>query len=215
MSGDTPSHQGPDPRALAAWRAWLRALASDAEAAFAAALAYDSLDDRARDTWLDALEQDAPGVDVPRIAIYAPLLSVEKDPDRLARIRIAIGDGTVDAEPVEARALRGVATDGSRVVVLVLPIYLSFVQVFACRFHVAFGFSWAKHDPFARDADAPRAGGELDGTHLERTPMNPVVEELAHAVLAQQRRGLPAPPELRAIIDLFSPKLEDEPPPTY
>ena len=195
-----------DPRAIGAWQAWLTALATDAEAMIAAALAYASLDPDGRDAWLDALDQDAPRVDVPRIAVYAPLLSVETEPARLARIRAAIGDdAVVAAGPAEARALRGLADDRRRIVVLVLPIYLSFVQVFACKFDPAEGFTWAKHEPFARDDEAPQSGEVFETALLERTPMKPVVEELAHAVLAQKRRGLPAPPELRAIIDLFSP----------
>jgi len=44
-----------DPRTHAAWRTWLTALATNAEAATAAALAYQSLNDEGRDAWLDAL----------------------------------------------------------------------------------------------------------------------------------------------------------------
>jgi hypothetical protein len=197
-----------DPRALAAWTAWLHALASDAEAAFAAAVAYESLDEASRASWLDALDEDAPTLSVPKIAVYAPLLSVERDPARLARIHAALGDDVLSlGPPAESRSLRGVHADGSRVVVLVLPLYLSFVQVFSCRFSPSEGFAWARHDPFARDDDSPCAGAEHDGAMLERTPMKPVIEELAHAVLAQRRRGLDPPEELRAIIDLFSPVL--------
>ena len=195
-----------DPRAMAAWTTWLEALATDAEAAFAAAVAYGSLDEAARDVWLDALDEDAPRLGVPRIAVYAPLLSVERDPSRLARIHDAIGgDASSFAPPTEERALRGVDREGSRVVVLVLPLYLAFVQVFACRYTTQNGFAWARHDPFCRDADAPCAGVTYEDALLERTPMKPVVEELAHAVLAQKRRGVPAPEELLSIIDLFSP----------
>ena len=78
MSNDADDDSGPargtlpsplDPRAVAAWQSWLGALANDADAAIAAAIAYDSLDPASRDTWLDALDQDAPRIDVPRIAI--------------------------------------------------------------------------------------------------------------------------------------------------
>jgi hypothetical protein len=77
---------GLDPRVLGAWRSWLSALASDAEAALAAAMAYSSLGDDARNAWLDALEADAAAVDVPKIALYAPLLAVEADAARRARM---------------------------------------------------------------------------------------------------------------------------------
>src|SRR5687767_15133516 len=54
-----------DPRILAAWHEWLTALASDAEAALAAAQVYAELGPEARDAWLDALAEDAPKLDVP------------------------------------------------------------------------------------------------------------------------------------------------------
>ena len=51
---------GVDARVIDVWCEWLGALATDAEAALAAAMAYKELDDAARDRWLSALEQDAP-----------------------------------------------------------------------------------------------------------------------------------------------------------
>src|SRR5262252_10816870 len=81
-----------DPRILAAWREWLAALATNAEAAIAAAHVYGDLTPDARSAWLDALAEDAPRLDVPKVAIYAPLLSVEADPARRARIQEAMGE---------------------------------------------------------------------------------------------------------------------------
>src|SRR5262245_21186210 len=81
-----------DERVRAAWHAWLAALASDPEAALAAALAYEALDGGGRTLWLDALDQDAPHLNVPKLAVYAPLLSVETEPTRRARIQAAVGD---------------------------------------------------------------------------------------------------------------------------
>ena len=78
------------PRARAAWRAWLEALAVDAEAAIAAALTYSELDAHARDVFLDAVDEDAETMRTPRIAIYAPLLAVESDPARRLRLTSAI-----------------------------------------------------------------------------------------------------------------------------
>jgi len=86
---------------IAAWCEWLDALATDAEAALAAAMAYKALDANARDLWLSALEHDAERVTVPRVALYAPLLAVEAEPSRRARITAAIGslDGPIFAVP--------------------------------------------------------------------------------------------------------------------
>src|SRR5580704_10611048 len=74
MSGFTEH----DPRLRSAWRTWLSALAFDAEAAIAAAFVYESLPPEGRDAWLDAVAMDIEDkrVDVPAIAVYAPLLAV-------------------------------------------------------------------------------------------------------------------------------------------
>src|SRR5580698_8957832 len=84
----TPSQHA---RAVGAWRSWLEALASDAEAALAAAMTYAALPGEARDAWLDALDRDRGLVEVPHVALYAPLLAVEADEARRARIAFAMG----------------------------------------------------------------------------------------------------------------------------
>jgi hypothetical protein len=199
-----------DERVRAAWHAWLSALASDPEAALAAAMAYEALDDAGRNAWLDALDQDAPQITVPRVAVYAPLLSVETEPTRRARIQAAVGEsGVVERRPV-GRALRGVADDGDRVVAVVLPLYLDFVHVVACRIRPHGGFVWVRRDPILHDRDAPRTRNVLEGVTLEQTPLKPVVEELALAILAHRRSGRDLPEALRAFADLFQPGLDDE-----
>src|SRR4051812_27323699 len=86
----SPEETGHEGYAVAAWRAWLSALASNAEAALAAAMTYGSLDEPARDAWLDALDADRRAVDVPTVALYAPLLAVETDAARRTRIERAM-----------------------------------------------------------------------------------------------------------------------------
>lgn len=208
-----------EPRILAAWREWLAALATDAEAALAAAHVYDALAPDARDAWLDALAEDGPKLTVPRVAIYAPLLSVESDPGRRARMAAAMGAeqlGPAGAHegpsPTEkqrvVRTLRGIAADGARIVALVRPLYLQFVHVLSCRYLPDEGFAWVHHEPLLRDQDAPMDGAWVEGTRLEVTPLKPVVEELAHAILAHRRRGEELPPPLRIFADLFSAQIE-------
>jgi hypothetical protein len=198
-----------DERVQAAWRAWLSALASDPEAALAAALAYEALDGAGRDLWLDALDQDGPKLEVPTVAVYAPLLSVETEPARRARIRAAVSGGA-NPRRTSTRALRGIAANGDRIVAVVLPLYLEFVHVVACRIRPHEGFVWVRRDPILHDRDAPRTNGEFDGIELEATPLDPVVEELAHAVLAHRRSGRELPEALRAFADLFQPRPDDE-----
>jgi hypothetical protein len=201
---------GVDERVHAAWRAWLSALARDPEAALAAALAYESLDDAGRDSWLDALDQDSPKLEVPTVAIYAPLLSVETEPVRKARIRAAVSDGGASPRTGTGRALRGIASNGDHIIEVVLPLYLDFVHVLACRIRPQEGFVWVRRDPIVNDGDAPRTRGEVDETMLEPTPLKPIVEELAHAVLAHRRSGREFPEALRVFADLFQPGFDDE-----
>jgi hypothetical protein len=201
-----------EPRILAAWREWLGALATDAEAAIAAAHVYGELGPEARDAWLDALHEDGPKLDVPRVAIYAPLLSVEADPARRERIEAAISDdpdGAILGGGI--RALRGIAADGARLVALVSPLYLRFVRVLWCRFVSDEGFDWVRHDPILGEQDAPRDGALVDGVRLEVTPLNPVIEELALAVLAQRRKGTDLPRSLHLFANLFDAHVEEEP----
>jgi len=198
-------------RSRAAWRAWLSALASDAESAMAAALAYDALDGADRTLWLDALEQDAPQLSVPSVALYAPLLSVETDPERRERIQAALQAEGASMSRASGRALRGIdRNNGDRILVLVLPLYLRFVHVLASRIRPHEGFVWVKRDPIVKDEDALRPSCELDGVTLEPTPLKPVIEELALAVLAHRRSGRVLPSALKPFADVFQPAFDLE-----
>jgi hypothetical protein len=209
-----PSSERVDPRILAAWRQWLAALATDAEAAIAAGDVYEDLTPEGRNAWLDALGEDGPNLSVPLVAIYAPLLSVESDPVRLARIETAIRDDFASvSKGCKARALRGIASDGARVAALVTPLYLSFVRVLWCRYLPDDGFAWVRHDPILRERDAPSDGALVEDVFLETTPLKPVIEELAHAILAQRRRGAKLPPSLHLFADLFDAHIEVDAPP--
>ncbi|HEX3774806.1 MAG TPA: hypothetical protein VHV51_10110 [Polyangiaceae bacterium] len=203
-----------DTRLLDAWCEWLGALATDAEAALAAAIAYRELDGGARDHWLSALEQDTSRLNVPRIAVYAPLLAVESDPDRRARITDAIGPADAAATPRFApQGLLGKAADGSSVAVVISPLYLDFVQVLACSYRVERGFGWVRHDPIVDRRHALRHGERIDGTLVERTPLKSLIDELAHAVLAHKRSGRELPQALRVFADLFGPNISGSSPP--
>jgi hypothetical protein len=193
-----------------AWRSWLSALATDAEAAMAAALAYESLPAEARDAWLDAIDADGPTLEVPRVALYAPLLAVESEPSRRERIEAQIA-ADPHARPAgygQAQALRGVGCDGTHACVIVAALYLDFVQVIACRYTPSGGFVTVRHDPL-------RHGGELtpvcdvDGVIVEPTPLHVVIEELAHAILADGRKQRTTPPALASFAHLFGPHLDD------
>jgi hypothetical protein len=171
-------------------------------------MAYKQLDASARDTWLSALEQDAGRINVPRIAVYAPLLAVESDPKRRARITDAIG--AIEAEAsccVPVHGLTGKMSDGTRVAAIITPLYLDFVQVLACGFSSREGFAWVKHDPIVDRRRTPAPGADFCGVTLESTPLKPLIDDLAHAVLAHQRSGRKLPEALRVFADLFTPAM--------
>ena len=166
IDGDeTPSDRSGEEnaRTSAAWRAWLGALANDAEAALAAAMTYGSLDDAARDAWLDALDADARRVNAPVVALYAPLLAVETDARRRARIEDAIGDDA--PAPARSSALRA-AAGGDVVCAIVTPLYLEFVELLVCRHRPTDGVYTVQHesaptrhaDPRGRRVARRRAG---------------------------------------------------------
>jgi hypothetical protein len=193
-----------DPRFVDAWREWLAALATDADAALAAADVYAQLEGEGRDAWLAALAEDGPKLAVPRVALYAPLLSVEQDPGRRERIRAAMRDDPgARSSRRRTRAFRSLLPNRERVALLVTPVYLDFVKVLACRYSPERGFSWVREAPLTHFRDAPGDGSLFEGTRLETTPLPVVVEELARAILATRRAGAPLPLPLEAYASLF------------
>lgn len=205
--GATPE----DARFARAWRVWLAALAHDSEAAYAAGLTYRSLDVAGRNAWIDALEVDAPDVAAPAIALYAPLLGVEEDPVRRVRIENALlRHGSRNGPAAPTHSLRGLwgQSGNRRIAVLVQPLYLDFVQVLTCEISPDGGFAGVHCDPLRRAEQAPVEGHVVDGIELERVPIEPIIEELSHAVLAQRRHKRELPPSLKHFVDLFTPRPE-------
>jgi hypothetical protein len=193
-----------DSRVVAAWRRWLEALGTDAEAALAASMAYRQLDGPGRSRWLAAVKQEVDRLSVPRIAVYAPLLAVENDPGRRACIVRSLGPADAAATPrSSARGLCGQLKGGLRVAAIVTPLYLDFAQVLACGYRPGEGIEWVRHDPIVDRRCTPVAGDDIGGVIVEGVPLKVLVDELAHAVVAHSRSGRPLPDALRAFADLF------------
>ena len=202
----------PQEPSLGAWRVWLQALASDAEAAWAAALTYGELPRNVRKTWLDALDADVPTLGVPPVAVYAPLLAVEVDEELRVRMVHAMG-------PLEGKsawhAWSGEAAEATIVLVLVRSLYLHFVELLVCRVGKVGPddeLLSAVHEPlsdgrtFAAAAEGATIGGESFGAKtLRRVPLEDAVEILAHAIVAQRRQGRPVPEVMARFSDLFTP----------
>lgn len=173
----------------------------DAEAAIAAALTYEALEVEARVLFLDAVDEEADAVPVPRLALYAPLLGVETDPARRARIEASIGDQAPSTRE-KKRALCASLPNGDRLTVLLLPLYLDFVELLACRFSDK-GIASVVHEPLRAARDWRRMP-EWQGIALADADLHDAIEELAHAVVASQRHGGQAPEALMRFADLFS-----------
>jgi hypothetical protein len=88
------------------------------------------------------------------------------------------------------------------------PLYLEFVEVLTCTLDGERGFGEVRHDPIRLATKAPRAGDVVDDAELETVPVEPLIEELAHAVVAHRRKNMPLPEALSRFVDLFTPRPE-------
>ena len=210
--GQPDDSDPPDPRMTAAFKAWLEALATDPEAATSAAMAYESLEGDGRDAWLDAIEAEAPRLEVPALALYAPLLGVETDEARRARMQTALSQAPITPPPPRTlRALHGQGAAGEVVAAIVIPLYLDFVELLVCRYQPDVGVTSARRGPLLRASEV--WGGtqplrEVDGVTLSEVPFAYLVEELAHALVADLREGRPPPEPLRTYDFLFAVSLD-------
>lgn len=194
---------GPEARDTAVWREWLGSMSRDPEAALAFAIAYRDMSDSARDHWLGSLEEDASSLALPKIALFGPLLGVEENVDRRARILEQIDDQDETSMPSTVhQAFAGNTADGTRVVIIVLPLYLDFVQLLSCGIRGGH-FSHVRHDPIALSTSAPREREVVDGARLERLPLKSALDEVASAILAHKRDGDELSPALHSLVALL------------
>jgi hypothetical protein len=94
------------------------------------------------------------------------------------------------------------------------PLYLDFVELLVCRYRPDRGVFTAHHEPF-RHADqvaATVASALEQSIDLEPASLRDVIEELAHAVVADRREGRVAPDALARFSHLFGPDLEEDRP---
>ena len=126
----------------------------DAEAALAAALTYESLDDVARDAFLDAIDEDA----ATRSTFRRSRSTRRSWRSKMIRIvhqsatQLAIGRA-LRGKILDPRVCRDgrsrARVDGEQLTVLLLPLYLGFVEVLACRWNQENGCVSAEHEPLA------------------------------------------------------------------
>ena len=197
-------------RRVQSWRTFLASLAHDAEAALAASHAYKQLDVKGRDAWLEHLEADIENINIPLVAVYAPLLAAENCEERRLQIFEKIGWSALSHTPrVAAYAVSGSLSDNRKLAIIVTPMYLNFVRALVCVFTPRESIEWARHDPLLDAEKTPRAGTRFEGVRLESTPLKAVIDELAETVLAHSRNGQKIPEELSEFADLFG--IDQEP----
>jgi hypothetical protein len=198
-----------DARARSVWLAWLESMARDPEVALAAALAYRELSDVARESWLLSLAADMGDASVPRVAVFGPLLGVEEDPER-RRFLVQQIEGDANLAEADAnlhvngvhRALMGVGSHGQVTLVLVMPLYLNFVQLLSCTI-LGDKFVEVRHDPIALASRAPREFECFEGLRLEAVSLKTALDLVATAILKHRREGAPIPEAIRCLVDLL------------
>jgi hypothetical protein len=197
-----PTLAGDDERTRAVWRGWLESMATDPEVAMAAAMAYRELSDAGRERWLNSLALDLSGSKVPKIAVFGPLLGVEEDPERRRFLQEQLEREPGTEDSAVHRALIGSSPAGLTVVVLILPLYLDFVQILACSLERD-RFTEVRHDPIALSNAAPREFSHYEGVRLEPASLKNALDLVAAAILRHRREGLKIPDAVRCLVDLL------------
>ena len=120
-----------------------------------------------------------------------------------ARILLNVVGGA--EKSTSPRVLVG-ARGEDRVCLIITPLYLDFVEILFCRYDPDVGIREAWHRWLIHSSGVATCVSE-SGVAMRDGGLPQVVEELAHAVVADRRAGRTAPPSLLRYIDLFAPDL--------
>ena len=120
---------------------------------------------------------------------------MEDDEERRGRIILNVVGAARRSTP--PRALVGQRGE-DRVCLIVSPLYLDFVEILYCRYDPDVGIREAWHKWLAHATDVAKHGAEVGAQKEAALPV--IVEELAHAVVADRRAGRSAPPTTDAIV---------------
>lgn len=165
-------------------------------------MAYELLDGADRDRWLEALEEEVSGADMPRLGFVAPLLGVEEGESRRARLVGLLGKERIGKD--EPRAYRAEVASHSTFAVLA-PLYLDFVSMLAFASSDR-GFEALAHETFLPSASAlARASNGLAVARWIAVPIDLAIDELARSILASRRAHREVPEALVEFAHLLTP----------
>jgi hypothetical protein len=169
------------------------------------AFAYESLDVTGRRQFLENVIDDAKieGIDV--TSLLASLLAVEEEADlaRLIASKINVTGGKGLQSSVRAFAL--LAGDEERGgVVLVRPLFGSFVEVYALAWNSENGVTHALFDPIVNATQAAEYKANLpDELAFEKGPARYAVDLMAKVLWNHRKHIGPLPPQIGSFADLF------------
>jgi hypothetical protein len=169
------------------------------------ALAYESLDVTGRRQFLESVISDAQAEGVCVSLLLASLLAVEDDADiaRLIATKINVTGGKGLQSSVRPFAL--LAGDEERGgVVLVRPLFGSFVEVFALAWNSESGVTHALFDPIVNAAQAAEYTANLpDDLTFEKGPAHYAIDLTAKVLWNHRKHIGPLPPQIKSFADLF------------
>lgn len=194
-------------RARALFRAWLLKLATDANAVMAASALYEALSDGERDAWITAIEEELGEMTIPRVALFAPFLSVERSPERVSRMQSHLPEMPLPALPA-VETFAGRFADGDRALFYVFGRHLDFVETLLCRLRgsdakESDGVRSVEAEALIRRPELPALISSL-GILLAPIGLDEATMALGHAVVADVRNGVAPPPILARFSEIFS-----------
>jgi hypothetical protein len=169
------------------------------------ALTYESLGRAARKKFVETVVVDARAEGTDISALLVALLAVERDAQvaRLIATDITVEGGKALAPSCRMRSL--LAGDEQRGgVVIVRPLYASFVDIYALVWNSREGITHALREPIASASDATRYAESLpDGLAFDEAPVASTIDLVTKVLWNQRKRFGPFPDEIRGFANLF------------
>jgi hypothetical protein len=169
------------------------------------AFTYESLGSVARKKLVETVVRDARAESTEISALLVALLAVERDEQiaRLIATNITVEGGKALLPSCRRQSLlAGDEQWGG--VVIVRPLYASFVDVYALAWNSEAGITHALCEPITNATDITRYARILpDGLAFDEAPFAFTIDLVAKVLWNQRKRFGPLPAEFRGFVDLF------------